>query len=122
MENPFEAFDLDPREGAAAITRRLKELAEDARDDRERDRIRAAWEELTIHPARRIRAALHAHPETRRRLGSPPSLPRVRAEAAAPFVLRDLAVRPSVEAALELDGDGSDDGDDPAPLLDDPSG
>lgn len=98
-DNPFERYDLDPREGIVAITQRLKELAEDAQDDAERERIRAAWEELTLHPARRLRAALEAHPETRAPLGSPPPLPRVRISPTE-LELRDLAARPSVLAAL----------------------
>lgn len=98
-DNPFERYDLDPREGIAAITQRLKELAEDAKDDAERERIRAAWEELTLHPARRLRAALDAHPETRAPLASPPSLPRTRISPPA-LELRDLAARPSALAAL----------------------
>jgi hypothetical protein len=124
--NPFESYDLDPRDGIVAITQRLKELAEDARDDAERERIREAWEELTLHPSRRLRAALFAHPETRAPLGTPPSSPRRRAGSAdalhapdardardAPegrLVLRDLAARPSVlltlEASLVRDEDG----------------
>lgn len=120
MDNPFERYDLDPRDGVAAITQRLKELAEDAKTDAERERIRAAWEELTLHPARRLRAALLAHPETRPPLGSPPAARRVRVaspEAAAPS-LREIAARPSVAAALpaeilaadarEAPGDGLD--------------
>ena len=99
MDNPFERYDLDPRDGIAAITQRLKELAEDATDDAERERIRAAWEELTLHPARRLRAALFAHPETRAPLGSPPMLPRVRVSPTE-LELRDLAARPSAAAAL----------------------
>ena len=103
MDNPFERYDLDPRDGIAAITQRLKELAEDAKDDAERERIRAAWEELTLHPRRRFRAALFAHPETRKPLGSPPSPPRMRGVSLA-LGLRDLAARPSVVAALAGDG------------------
>ena len=98
-DNPFERYDLDPREGIVAITQRLKELAEDAKSDTERDQIRAAWEELTLHPARRLRAALDAHPETRAPLGSPPSLPRLRLSPTE-LELRDLAARPSALAAL----------------------
>jgi hypothetical protein len=100
-ENPFETYGLDPREGVVAITQRLKELAEDAQTDAERDRIRAAWEELTLHPARRLRAALHAHPETREPLGLPPPLPRLR-PVPIELELRDLAARPSALAALPL--------------------
>jgi len=99
-DNPFERYDLDPREGISAITQRLKELAEDAKDDAERERIRAAWEELTLHPRRRLRAALLAHPETRAPLGQPPSPPRVRGRGGAELGLRDLAARPSVSAAV----------------------
>lgn len=99
MDNPFERFDIDPRDGIAAVTQRLRELAEDASDDAERERIRAAWEELTLHPARRLRAALFAHPETRQPLAGPPPLPRMRA-AATELGLRDLAARPSVVEAL----------------------
>jgi hypothetical protein len=98
-ENPFERYGLDPREGVVAITQRLKELAEDAKTDAERDEIRAAWEELTLHPARRLRAALNAHPETRAPLGSPPLLPRVHIFTTE-LELRDLAARPSALAAL----------------------
>jgi hypothetical protein len=98
-DNPFERYELDPREGIVAITQRLKELAEDAKDDAERECIRAAWEELTLHPARRLRAALNAHPETRAPLGSPPPLPRLRITPTE-LELRDLAARPSALAAL----------------------
>lgn len=116
-DNPFERYDLDPRDGVAAITERLKELAEDAKDDAERERIRSAWEELTLHPRRRLRAALFAHPETREPLGAPPSLPRVRG-GRTELALRDLAARPSVLAAVG--GDLREDEDAPASLDDDP--
>jgi hypothetical protein len=100
MDNPFERYDLDPREGIQAITARLKELAEDADDPAERERIRAAWEQLTTHPARRLRAALFAHPETRAPLGAPPAATRVRVPEVVPPTLFELAARPSVRAAL----------------------
>jgi hypothetical protein len=105
VDNPFERYDLDPREGIAAITQRLKELAEDAKDDAERERIRSAWEELTLHPLRRLRAALFAHPETRRPLGMPLPYPRRRA-GTTELVLRDLAARPSLAVALGASGPG----------------
>ena len=97
MDNPFERYDLDPRAGIGAITQRLKELAEDAKTDAERERIRAAWEELTLHPARRLRV-------------SPTELE-----------LADLAAPPSVvAAALVLPGMASEARDDEAaPSLDD---
>ncbi|MCW5836953.1 MAG: hypothetical protein KIS78_31455 [Labilithrix sp.] len=122
MDNPFERYDLDPREGVSAITERLKALAEEARDEAERARIREAWEELTLHPARRLRAALFAHPETRGPLGAPPSFPRRRpAPLDAPAIgleLRDLAARPSVLEALGAAAPTDD--DDVPPLEDDP--
>lgn len=105
-DNPFERYGLDPRDGIVVITQRLKELAEDATDPAERERIRAAWEELTLHPARRLRAALEAHPETRAPLGAPPHLPRTRVatplgtDSGTRLELRDLAARPSAVAAL----------------------
>ena len=114
-DNPFERYDLDPRDGIAAITQRLKELAEDAKDDAERERIRSAWEELTLHPRRRLRAALFAHPETREPLGTPPSLPRARG-GRTELVLRELAARPSM---LDAVGGTVEDGAPPA-LDDDP--
>jgi hypothetical protein len=117
VDNPFERYDLDPHDGISAITQRLKELAEDATDEKERERIRAAWEELTLHPGRRLRAALFAHPETRPPLGSPPMLPRVR-RADAPLTLRDLAQGPSVLALLSTQENRDD--DEAPPLADDP--
>jgi hypothetical protein len=114
VDNPFERYDLDPREGIAAITQRLKELAEDATDDAERERIRAAWEELTLHPARRLRAALFAHPETRKPLGNPPPLQSAHA-APVELGLRDLAARPTISAVMSLSADAEPD----APPLDD---
>ena len=106
--NPFDRFDLDPREGIAGITRRLKELAEDANDAASRERIREAWEELTLHPARRLRAALFALPETRSPLGSPPPLWRRRAVPAVldlAGALGDAAPEIAIDAAPALDED-----------------
>jgi len=99
-QNPFDRFDLDPRAGVAAITARLRELAEAAQDDAARERIRAAWEELTLHPARRLRAALFAHPETRLPVGAPPPLARRRPPAVVSPELRELAPRPSLLDAV----------------------
>ena len=113
MDNPFERYDLDPRDGIEAITARLKELAEDAKDDAERERIRAAWEELTLHPARRLRAALLAHPETRPPLGTPPLGLRRRRDPSS-LGLADVAERPRVLP------DATEDGSFAPPLADDP--
>src|SRR6185503_7506044 len=101
-----------------AITQRLKELAEDATSDAERERIRAAWEELTLHPARRLRAALFAHPETRPPLGSPPMLSRVRLDPKSHALgLRDLAAPPSVSGSLGARETGEKGEDEDAPPL-----
>lgn len=121
MDNPFERYDLDPRDGIAAVTRRLKELAEDATEDAERERIREAWEELTLHPARRLRAALFARPETRAPLGSPPPMRRLRRGSPAELALEDVAASPSVLVALGAAlASASDDDDRVPPLEDDP--
>ncbi|MEZ4259143.1 MAG: hypothetical protein R3B36_08745 [Polyangiaceae bacterium] len=97
-DNPFERYDLDPHGGIAAITERLKELVEAAGSDAEREGLRAAWEELTLHPARRLTLALLAHPETRPPLGGAP--PRPRRRAAPRFGLVDLAALPSALESL----------------------
>jgi hypothetical protein len=75
-DNPFERFDLDPRLGPSEITRRLRELMEDAGEP-ERAELRRAWEELTLHPWRRLHAAVRAHPESRAPLGAAPIRRRV---------------------------------------------
>lgn len=101
-DNPFERFDLDPLKGPGAITERMRELAESAPDEATRKSIRAAWEALTLHPARRLRAALSAHPDSHGAMGPPPSSP----DAIAPNVrpaelsLADLMLRPSIVHAL----------------------
>jgi hypothetical protein len=74
-DNLFDRWDIDPADGPQAITERLRELAEHAAP-RERDALRRAWEELTLHPRRRIAEALGAHPETRPPVGRPPLPPR----------------------------------------------
>jgi hypothetical protein len=98
LDNPFDRYDIDPREGIVAITQRLKELAEDAGED-ERERLRAAWEELTMHPDRRFRAALFAHPETRAPLGPPPPVPRRVRRAESTIAYDALLAKPSLVIA-----------------------
>lgn len=122
-ENPFERYELDPREGPRGITERMKELAEDARTDAERQEIRAAWEELTLHKDRRLRAALLAHPESRAPLGAPPPLPRAPGDAlsAAALELADLVGLPTAAEALGLSARSLEDSSDSAPLASDPA-
>ena len=98
-DNPFERFDLDPRAGPRALTERLRELVEEAATEERRAEIRAAWEELTMHPARRLALALGAHPESRPELaGGPP--PRKDHPPPPPLALVDVAPRIRVSAAL----------------------
>lgn len=99
-ENPYERWGIDPLGGPAAITERMRELIEDAPDDETRAVLRAVWEELTLHPARRLRAALGAHPEHRAAMGRRPPSPRPPTRGAPELTLSDLAMRPSVLAAL----------------------
>jgi hypothetical protein len=100
--NPFERFGIDPKEGPRAITERLRELAEDAGEE-ERAAIRAAWEELTLHPLRRLRAALGAHPlhpDLSRTSPDYAPLRKRKAVTEQPLTLTDLAPRPSVAHPL----------------------
>jgi hypothetical protein len=99
-ENPYERWDIDPLGGPAAITERMRELAEEAPDEPSRKAIRAAWEELTLHPARRLQAALSAHPDAHGAPGTPPPAPRTASPEEPPLGIADLALRTSVLAAL----------------------
>ncbi len=56
-QNPFELLDLDPLAGAFQITERVRELSEDASEERRRA-LRELWNELTLHPQTRIAAAV----------------------------------------------------------------
>jgi len=120
-DNPFERYELDPHEGPRGITERMRELAEDAADDAERARIRAAWEELTVHVDRRVRAALLAHPESRAPLGAAPPPPRVPGDALTPrdLELADLVGLPPIAEVLGLPA-GAEDDDEPDFLARDP--
>ncbi|MCZ7677910.1 MAG: hypothetical protein M5U28_03660 [Sandaracinaceae bacterium] len=98
-ENPFERWDLDPPRRAAAITERMREHVEDATDDDEEGDPRRVGGELTLHPARRVRAALGAHPDSHGREARLPGAPPGR-RLLGPPALEDLALRPSVLEAL----------------------
>src|SRR5690606_1158456 len=114
--NPYERWGIDPLGGPEAITRRMRELAEDAPDEETKKAIRAAWEELTLHPARRLRAALFAHPDSRAGAGAPPPRPKRVSAAPIELALADLVLRPDVLGALDADADELPD----VPFDDDP--
>jgi hypothetical protein len=100
-KNLCERYDIDPRQGTRAITERMRELAEDADTEEERAELRATWEELTVHPARRLRAAFGAHPESRPLIGAPPPTGGAAAGPVDPdLTLSELALRPSIARAL----------------------
>jgi hypothetical protein len=101
-KNPFERFGIDPKEGPRAITERLRELAEDATEEN-RAAIRAAWEELTLHPLRRLRAAIGAHPlhpDASRTSPDYAPLKKRKVSTEQPLALTDFAPRPSVAHPL----------------------
>lgn len=92
MDNPFDRYGLDPRSGIEAITQRLKELAEEAATDAEREELRHAWETLTLHPRERLRSALFAYPGgDDSSPGMPP--PRRRNVGHGPMTASDLLPR-----------------------------
>lgn len=74
-DNLFDQWDLDPSQGPQSITERLRERMEDA-DPQVAVQLRRAWEELTMHPKRRIAEALSTFPETRPPVGRPPPVRR----------------------------------------------
>lgn len=123
--NPFERFGIDPKEGPRAITERLRELAEEA-NEQDRAAIRAAWEELTLHPLRRLRAAVGAHPlhpELSRTSPDYAPLRKRKTTKEEPLVLTDFAPRPSVAHALRTFFSSADNRVQPSapqPLDDDP--
>jgi len=123
--NPFERFGIDPKEGPRAITERLRELVQDANEE-DRAEIRAAWEELTLHPLRRLRAALGAHPrhpDASRTLPDNAPLRSRRTSTSPSLSFIDLAPRPSVAHALRAFLSNTEDRSrrsTPEPLDDDP--
>ena len=110
-ENPFERFDLDPLEGPLGITEQLRERAESAATDEDREAVRAVWEQLTRHPRERVRLALLAHPESRAPLpqpspakaASPPETAPAEFPRAVDF-FEPLSVESALLAALQRTG------------------
>jgi hypothetical protein len=125
LENPFHKYGISAHDGPNAITERFRELMEDAADDEERAALRAAWEELTLHPVRRWRAALGTPPETRPPLVRPPR--RTPAESspasltASDLTAADMSLFPQLSHAFSMRGEGAPDTlTGVLPLADDP--
>ena len=95
--NLFDRWNLDPSAGPQAITERLRDAMEEA-DPPTAIELRRAWEELTMHPKRRIAEALSTFPETRPPIGRPP-LP-VRATVPTPAGDEARLVHAPVAGAL----------------------
>lgn len=112
-ENPFERFGLDPSEGIAGITERMREHIHAASSEKEKAEIRDAWVALTRDPRRRLALSLGAHPETRAPLGAPPPSTAheeltFEANTILPFVSMAAcfgAVDPSTDTAASWDED-----------------
>lgn len=100
--SPFDRYDIDPLAGIAAITERLAALIDEATTDEERQALREQWESLTLHPERRFREALGAHPESRPPLPPDAVAPLARREV-RPLRPVDLAPWPRVVDALAGD-------------------
>jgi len=104
-ENPFEKYDIDPLEGPRAITERFRELVEEAAES-EREALRVQWEALITHPRERLRIALHSFPVAQPVPAPAPSAPNGahpplgEPDGLEPLELKDLALAPSVAAAL----------------------
>ena len=102
MSNAFDVFDLDPSSTALELTAILRERTELASTE-QRALLRDAWEELTLHPERRLLLALTAFPETREMLTPMPAVARAASTTEAPLDLLDLLdfIDPlNLEAAL----------------------
>jgi hypothetical protein len=70
--NPFDRYDIDPLARVDEITAHFRELADDAASEAERQRIRSAWEALTLHPRDRLAWALDTFVDSRGEAPSPP--------------------------------------------------
>lgn len=111
MDNPLDRFGLSPFATVEDITSAMRERAEEA-PEQERAALREAWEELTMHPKKRLRAALFTSPPSSIEAGSerrpPPLCPELAkgpstVDPAAPLAgvaLVDLVPRPLVVAAV----------------------
>lgn len=99
MSNAFDVFDLDPSSTVAQLTAILRERTELASTE-QRAVLRDAWEELTLHPERRLLLALTAFPETRELLTPMPAVARAASTTEAPLDLLDFIDPLNLEGAL----------------------
>jgi hypothetical protein len=108
MGNALDRFGLSPLASVEEITAAMREQAEDA-PEAERAALREAWEELTMHPRARLRAAIFTSPPrpgsiAEGRAPLPPltaGLSRPSAtDATSAVPLADLLPRPLVSAAF----------------------
>jgi hypothetical protein len=104
-ENPFDRFDLDPLASPDEITEVLRERIEDA-PAAERQALRDAWENLTLHPRKRLALALSTFvdPEPAPPVLRPPPARAAPEHAVRPVDRATLAVVSDLHAALELEG------------------
>lgn len=101
----YVRYGLDPLADATALTERFRQLLRDAANESEEAALREAWETLTLHPRRRLEAALRSPPESHAPLGRAPRKPRrspgpTLDEALDALALEDLVAWPSVADAL----------------------
>jgi hypothetical protein len=101
MKRLFEELGLDPLASPEAITERLRERIELA-SEAERGRLREAWEELTLHPRRRVAQSVACFVELDPAPAPPPG------RVAAPlstlcFLPLDAVALPRLEAMLDAD-------------------
>ncbi|HHH29815.1 MAG TPA: hypothetical protein ENK57_15925 [Polyangiaceae bacterium] len=105
-DNPFERYGIDPTAGPTAITERMRELADELEargaDEEAKQALRADWEDLTLHPRKRLELALAAFPETRPK-PEPPARRLAPKRAQPPLEAIDLCWLPSVAEALDLE-------------------
>jgi len=99
VSNAFDVFDLDPSSSVADLTAMLRERTELASTE-QRALLRDAWEELTLHPERRLLLALTAFPETRDVLTAMPAVARTASATDAPLDLLDFIDPLNPEASL----------------------
>lgn len=63
--NPYDRFDLDPKDDVRTLTEKLRERMENARDPVLAAELRETWDLLTKRKGTRLELALLAAPETR---------------------------------------------------------